>query len=439
MIFEYKGTEYEFPDDMQDDEALKLIKKDLGEDTLSTTPTTSPQPEQEKTGFLQSVGSGIKLGAEFVGKALTLPARALGTLRNNPETGKKYELQSPESNLLRPETNKLKQGIEAVPQEDIESSYEESLMSGAHPLAPPSEQKGFTKGLTEFAGTSLADPLSYLGLGGKVVSPVAKKLGVEIESSILGKGNKAIAKKERKGIEDLTKTALEENVGGSLKGTIGKIKNTFNTVEDNIQGILSTSVKENPNLKINVDDVIENLKSKINNGEYKELYGSEDAVISQLDNLKASNERYKLAGELPVDKANELKRMVGKKGFKNGMPTAETASKEMAHDLLDLALKDEIEKIVPAIKEQNAVYKKLIPIKQMAENRLPVAQGNDIISLKSAAALATNNYPLFLADLLSKSGIVAQGLYNVGKGAKKIPNLPYGELGRIYQKKEEEK
>lgn len=213
----------------------------------------------------------------------------------------------------------------------------------------------------------------------------------------------------------MAETALKENVGGSLNRTINKIDDKLDVIENDIQNILNKSVKQNPQLKINSDVVIDNLKNKINNGAYPELYGMEDAVISQLDNLAASNAKYKLVGDIPVDKANQLKRMANKKAFKNGPPDANTVPKEYAHDLLSLELKDEIEKIVPEIAPQNAEYKKLIPIQQMAKNRRFVSEGNEPIRLKTMVAAASGNIPLALADLASTSGYVAQGAYNVGK------------------------
>jgi hypothetical protein len=387
-------------------------------------PVAQAEPvQEEKKGLLSSIGSGLAKGASAVGGVLSYPSRALGTLRTNPETGEGYDIKNQESNLLRPEINKVKGALESSQFKKTQDEELTDLMSatpGASPFTPELSKES-AKGVTEFVGSSLADPVSYVGLGAKAVSAPLKKLGVGIESSVIGKGNKAIAKKERTTTGKLAERALEENVGGSLSGTIGKVSDKFEDVENNIQNILQKSVKEQPNLKINTDNVIETIKARIKNGEFPDLLGSEKSVISNLDELKESAGLYKMAGEIPVDKANQFKRMVGKKGFKKGMPTAETASKEMAYDMLDLALKDEIEKIVPAIKEQNAVYKKLIPIKQMAENRLPTAESNDLISLKGAASLATGNLPLYLTDLASKSGNVAQTSYNLGKAAGKVP------------------
>lgn len=48
MIFEYKGTEYEFPDDMPDDEALRLIRIEEGESDTAQQP--QPEPVQQKLG-----------------------------------------------------------------------------------------------------------------------------------------------------------------------------------------------------------------------------------------------------------------------------------------------------------------------------------------------------------------------------------------------------
>lgn len=423
MIFEYKGTEYEFPDDMNDDQALKLIKKDLGEDTTDTQPQLAQPEPEKKQGLLSTIGSGLAKGASAVGSVLSFPSRALGTLRTDPETGESYDIKNPESNLLRPEINKIKGELESNQFKKTQDEELTDLMLATPGSSPftPELAKETAKGVTEFGGSFLADPLSFTGPLAKGISMPLKKLGVGIEASVIGKGNKAILKKEGKTASKIAETALDENVGGSLNKTINKIDDKLEVVEDNIQNILNNSVKQNPNLKVNVDNVIQNLKDKINNGGYPDLYNMEDAVISQLDELAKSNAKYKMAGEIPVDKANQLKRMVNKKAFKKGMPDPNTAPKEMAHDLLSLELKTEIEKIVPDIAAQNAEYKKLIPIQQMAKNRRFAAEGNDVIGLKQAIGLSSGNIPLALADLASKSGTVAQGAYNLGKTIGKVP------------------
>jgi hypothetical protein len=50
MIFDYKGTEYEFPDDMPDDEALRLIRAEEGE-TDTVQPAVEQQPPEQQSGI----------------------------------------------------------------------------------------------------------------------------------------------------------------------------------------------------------------------------------------------------------------------------------------------------------------------------------------------------------------------------------------------------
>lgn len=376
---------------------------------------TLAQPEPEKKGILGTLGEAGKKSLAFVGDVLSASSRALGTLRTNPETGEKYEFKNKESNLLRPEIEKTKKAVEQSTPMSQEDYLDQAMITGTMPTFTPEMQKETAKGLTEFVGSSLADPLSYIGAPIKGAGMALKKAGKIIEAPILAKGNKSILKKEGKTASEMAETALKENVGGSLNRTINKIDEKFEVVENNIQNILNKSVKENPNLKVNVDDAADYLVWKLENGQVKNAHGMTPEVINEIKKLKNENATYGYTGSIPVDKANELKRIVGKKAFKSGVPTSDTKAKELAYDLLDLELKDEIANIVPAIKAQNAEYKKLIPIQQMAKNRRFVSEGNEPIRLKTTIAAATQNWPLVIADLASTSGHVAQGAYNVGK------------------------
>lgn len=435
----------------QDDEieeALKMAESRGEFEEAPSVQVSQSQPEPKKTG----------LGAvlEGAGKALSFPARALGTFRKNPETGTNYDINDQQSALFRPEINKIKAGIDKAPTMPDEDFIDNAMSTGSMPTLQPSTQKEVAKGLTEFAGSTLSDPLSYIGPAAKAISGPLKNLGVTIESSVLGKGNKSILKKNRLTNDGVAETALKENVGDSLKGTIRKIDSKFDDTENNIQTMLTEAVKNNPNAKINVDDVIDAVKFRIESGADKTLFGQTEEALKAIDSFKNEIKRYGYSGEIPVDEANQLKRIIGKKGFKKGSaPTPDTAAKEQVADIIDLALKDNIEQIVPAIKEQNAVYKKLIPIKQMAENRLPTAQSNDIFSLGNIlttgagaiAGIASQGMDptaiLFAlgsnaAYRASKSGNVAQALYNSGKAINKLPVLPYGSPS-VLSKKEEEK
>ena len=108
-------------------------------------------------------------------------------------------------------------------------------------------------------------------------------------------------------------------------------------------------------------------------------------------------------------------------------------AKEKVADLLNLEMRDAIAKEVPDIQKFNDQYKKILPIKKMAQNRLPVDESNNILGLGSlvlaAAKLDAPQIGKILAYELSKSGDVAQAMYNTGKllkNSKGIPELSVG-------------
>lgn len=262
---------------------------------------------------------------------------------------------------------------------------------------------------------------------GKALGAPLKGLGVRIEESILGKGNKALLKKEGLTPEQAATTALEE-AGGTLRGTISKINDKFEKVESQIDEKIQEAMQKTPNKKIDTDDMWLKTYQRISQGDPL-FYGQTEAALKELDGWADEFARFKQEGPQTIGRAQEIKRMLGGKGFAKGaVPTSDLQVKEKVADLLNLAFKDELEKSVDGIKELNQVYKRLIPIKEMALNRLPTAQSNDMIGLGSLAAAApavvsgdVRALAIPAGYIASKSGRVAQGLYNAGKTLQKYP------------------
>lgn len=374
----------------------------------------------------ESAKGAVKMGLDL----LSLPVRALGTLRPNPETGENYKLSDNASAVFRPEINKVKGAISEATQFNNNDNYPMRLAKGG--------AEALGRGVTEIAGNIASDPTFLAGLASKALAKPLKSLGVNIEQTVLGKGNKSLLKKNNLTNEQVAETALESGVGGSLKGTISKIDDKFEIVESQIDDVINKAQQKNPNLTLNPDLAVNKVLSRIANGEPM-FFGQTEEAVKALRNLNDELLLYKLNGPQSISKYQEIKRLIGKKGFKKGsVPTADTQAKEQIFDLVNLEMKDELEKVVPEIGELNKVYKQLIPIKQMAESRLPTAQSNDMLGLGNilttggGALLGVGAQGLTPEALLyglganvlyraSKSGNVAQGLYNLGKLSGKAP------------------
>lgn len=375
---------------------------------------------------------------------LSFPVRAAGTLRTNPETGEKFDIKDPASAILRPEIEKAKSAIGNLPAPPVNNFTQ--MQPGLDPMGLASvtenpDYREVLQGAAELGGNILSDPAFLISGASKLAKKPLQKLGVNIEASVIGKGNKSILKKNNLTTDQAAETALKNNVGGSLPKTIEKINSVFDDVEAQIDNVIDLAQIKNPNQTINVDDALLRVLQRIDSNDPM-FFGQTEEAKKALDSWMKEFSNYKFTGEQPLAKAQKIKRLVGKKGFKKGSaPTIDTQAKEQIADLINLELKDELEKVAPEIKDLNQVYKRLIPIKQMVQNRIPVAQGNDLFGLGNilttggGALLGVTQQGINPEALLyglganllyrgSKSGTVAQGLYNIGKAAGNIIPIP---------------
>jgi hypothetical protein len=361
-------------------------------------------------------------------------------LRTNPETGEKFDIKDPASAIWRPEMEKAKKAIGNMPAPPVNNYTQMQPGPDLMRLAYP-DYREVLQGAAELGGNILSDPAFIFGGAAKLAKKPLQKLGVKIEASVIGKGNKSILKKNNLTPKQAAETALKNKVGGSLPKTIEKINSVFDDVETQIDNVIELAQIKNPNQTINVDDALLRVLQRIDSNDPM-FFGQTEEAKKALDSWMKEFSNYKFTGEQPLAKAQEIKRLVGKKGFKKGSaPTIDTQAKEQIADLINLELKDELEKVVPEIKDLNQVYKQLIPIKQMVQNRISVAQGNDLFGLGNilttggGALLGVTQQGINPEALLyglganllyrgSKSGTVAQGLYNIGKAAGNITPIP---------------
>lgn len=403
-----------------------------------TQESEPPLPEEKEPNAVFPTASQVKdKGIVGIAKKGVLGAmdllgagtRAIGQVRG-------YKMSDPQSALLRPEIDKTTAAIDKMP--EIVDKKQYHLPQMGNPMAgassnriPAADYREALKAGTEIAGTTLSDPLTLLSLGKNVVAKPLQGAATKIEASILGKGNKSLLKKQGLTANQAAENALNENLGGNLKSTIRKAEDRFVEIEDKIESAVNKAQHTNPNLTIDIDNVLQRVGDRIQNGDpllYGQTPQAEKAFMDWVDEMG----RFGQLGQKPIAETQQIKRMVGSKGFKKGnFGTPDLAAKENVTDLINLELKDELEKVVPEIKGLNQEYKKLIPIKKLAENRLPVSESNDMFGLgrllTGGGGMAVAGGPAGLLPLAlyeaSKSGTVAQGLYNTGKLLKKSPSL----------------
>lgn len=361
-------------------------------------------------GLLQGIGQGFD--------ALGLPIRALGTVAG-------HKITDPKSALLRSVMDKG--------HTYIDDSASKKPSNSATIRSMDAMDRKIAHFGTELIGNTLSDPLFLVSLAKNALAKPLKGVATKIESSILGKGNKALLKKQGLTSEQAARTALDENLGGSLKGTINKVNKRSDKIEDAINDLLEKTQKENPNLTVDVSAPVQRAGARIEAGD-PEFYKMTKPALAEVDDWIEEMARFDQLGEKGVKEANDIKRLIGKKGYTKGQfGDPNLPAKEKVADLINLEMRDDIAAKVPGLQKHNDEYKKILPIKKLAQNRLPVGQSNDLLGLGTLLLAAGKLDLPQLAKIagyqLTKSGNVAQGMYNTGKVLNKIPNTHKLSLG----------
>ena len=404
-------------------------------------PTTGVQATGERPGVGKSALAGLE--------ALGTPVRALGKLRTNQETGENYKMSNPESNLLRPEMNRAKSALSEATQGETIPALNTSGMFGRIRGDLPEKRVDVTPSLAntgiEIAGDIAGDPVTILSSlkslargAGKVFEKPLKKLAVDMEQNMIRPRPSKIAKT---GID--VENVLKRNMGGSMGGTLKKMNNAFYEAEESIQSILkqklddaAKNIDATDNALIDVDQAINNVRKRISgsmeNAPDKAVFGQSKQVEKAIDDWAGEIEKFKMSGIQDIKSANDLKRLLGKKGFKSGTaPTEDTVAKELVADLIYLELMDDIAKKAPELSEANTLFKELLPIKYEMMYQAARQSNNNLFDLP-AYIMGANIGGAHGAGAGLLSGI-SMKLLKAGKGniAQSIYNFPKAEVPRI--------
>lgn len=375
-------------------------------------PTSGTQATGERAKGLEG---SLKQGAMAGLDALSLPTRVLGTLAG-------YDISDPKSAVLRPAIEWTNKKIDKLPA----PKKGMTLPMVGNPMGatiPAADYRVPLKGTSEFIGTTLSDPTLYLGLLKRLIAKPLQGTATKIESSVLGKGNKKLLGKQGLTSEQAAKNALEENVGGNLKGTVKKVNKKAVKLDDKIDQIISDYEAANPGATLSPDDAVMRVRDRITRpGSDPLVFGKTPEVKKAVDFWTDEMARHNKLGPKKLSEYQNIKRDLGGVSFKGGQLSPDIDAKEIVSDLINLEMRDDIAKTVPTIKPLNEEFKKILPIKKLAQNRLPVDQSNNVLGLGtlllSAGKLTPEQYGKIIAYELSRSGDVAQGLYNIGRNIK---------------------
>lgn len=463
MIYEYKGTEYELPDGIDDDEAMRRIKADTGGGS-SQQGGASSKPNVI-TALFPSASKAATGGGKIAGAltdVLSLPTRGAAML-----SGQK--MGDPGSYLLKPAVTAINEKISQNENLEIPKPKFNIATPGAFVIPSPSvkESSEATQKMVGMGGAILSDPLTFVGTPVKAAGKGMVDLGKKITESVLGKGTKSIGKLQNVTLPKMAENALERGIiGKTSEETVSKANKALSTLDDGIDAVLS---KVPSGKTINIDNVLDDISYKIMSDE--KYMGNSDAIVNAIEGWRNALKQYGYTQDLPAAMAQKAKRAVGASAFKTkGIPTPDLQAKELAADEIKMAIAKEIEKVAPDIKQYNDIYRQVIPVKKSAQSRIWTEESRDVIGLGDIAATtgagaaigaATGltegefNPKSLIAGALAgaayratKSGSTAQDLYNLGKGIGKVGSHPAAKtlssgskLGALaaWKKSEEEK
>lgn len=443
MVFEYKGTDYEFPDDMDDEQALKLIKQDLGEDQTPQPEPTLAQPEPDKY-TKDWLGPQIEKrkqeGYEALQKGdmsagLTAPIKMLGDIAGTA-TGTV-------SRAFEPVTKPIGKALAQITPEPIKRGLGKAVEFGAEQYKKlvPEESRELVGSMGNIVGAAtLANPLrsevstllrGAAGETGQKLESVGKSLltsGMKIKdktATIAGGTPQAGVEKI---VNDISKYNIESKSGG-FSGIAEKAQNRIDLERQKAQSAISNYSKANPGDVVDVDNTFLKFMDDLENGREPTIFTSETQASDFAAKIHDALSKRGLVGDIPVSKLPEVKKAIDegldlfKKGSKNiGADPLPAKVGELAY----LRLTKELESKVPEIRESNQAIHDLINVKTAANDAVKRIGNKNKISLSDMAfmlggapALAAIGVPATMTGVapIVAGGIVAKKALSSGRGA----------------------
>lgn len=382
----------------------------------SAFPTSAEEAKNQLT-----LGSAAKQGVKGLMDFSTIPTRAAATL-----TGQ--EFSDPTAYAAKPFVEnkvfpKIEKGKELFSAETAPPMITPGSFST--PYRPSPEE---VKGTAEVIGGTVSDPSFLLGVLGKIAGKTVKSAGSRIERAVLGKGAKSVLRDQGVSLKTAAENALEHGLGGDMQTVLDKTDDIIEGLEKNIDNI--TKGYSGPK-KVNVEYSFYKARKYVD--DHPLLFTTDkNEVLSAIKNLEDNVNASGFTGNIDVDVANNLKRSLKVKGI----PSQSSPASQDAVFGLRMAMAEEIEKIVPEIKEQNAIYREILPARKIAMSRIVPEQARDPIGIGSmvSAGLGASLYGGSIPKAAtaaaiyggSKSGKVGQGLWDLGKILDKYKPVPYG-------------
>lgn len=463
MEYEYKGTVYEFPDDMDDKKALELIRIDQGEikkpskqpklKSIGSTRSFEQLPYKERVQqradelALRSLSS-TQRDPGIINRALAPARQFTGTMTAHLNEALPYRLPGMIEKAIPGKVKtvaetlaKATPGLNALYTAKV--AKEKAIPAVAGKVAEKTE--ALPEKLKNIAGIGMdvAQMIPAAGIGKEVGAKTVQsglKKGASVADDLAGRiqGTKVkiLSPEFKKGAAN--KLYTKYNVFGTAKQVQKKwkqkITDTYSKVRQKIE---KSDTALDPDNYTFVNDIFEQAeKTAVKYG--KSPTGT-IAVKKELSKLRDIFDEAYPDGKIDLVTAQLEKQVTGKKGdwlAKSGQISgnANATISSQAHNTLYDALKKVVEnKGSPGIRELNKQLSEMIPMERAASKQVLVADRKNIIPIDdyigglavATSAASGNLLPALVAgaNVATKSHLVAKGLYGAGKGMKKIRNV----------------
>lgn len=481
MEYEYKGTVYEFPDNMDDKKALELIRIDQGEikqpskqpklKSIGSTRSFEPLPYEERVQqradelALKSLAS-TERDPSAINRVLAPTRQFTGTMTAHLNEALPYRLPGMIEKAIPGKVKtvaetlaKATPGLNALYAAKV--AKEKAIPAVAGKVAEKTE--ALPEKLKNVAGIGMdvAQMIPAAGGGAKVGGKTVD-VGLGATSKALKKGGKSLLKSEMK-IKDVTAKLASKNVDkgakriinniekyglesptGGFTGISSKAQNKITSFLDKAENAILKKAKEAPGSSIDVDNTFLKYMDDIEMGRVDQVFGEEVKASGLADGIYKALELRGLTGIQPIENIPKIKQTIKNYGgglFKKGAYNIQKDPlKQQVGEIAYLRLTEDLESIVPEIRKYNQAAKDIITVKTAADEAVKRIGNKNKIGLQdwmilfggptainslgmSGAKIAAIPGAGLIAKKALGSGRGASGMMSLGRGAEKLRNL----------------
>lgn len=428
-----------FPDSMSDDDIVKAIQSQHPD--LAPKATATPAVPATATDMLRGIGrmvtsnpmvSGPVDGIIGAGKELGHTAvNLLNRIRENsrfvPPIMPKIDENSPAFTPSNA-SQKLGAGLATVGEYALPSA-EAAKIPAVAALGIPARaavEAGISGGVSKARGedtpTAFKSALLTGGMtaGFGVLSKTGSALGERIEQSLLKPVKADLADVKgppEQAAQTMVKNLFKHDLGGTLPESYTKAAAKTKELGNQLRMVLASNPAADVDLFQTLVDTSHELSANS-----AANFGTNAAIKKAVNNLLEEISTVSPTGRVNLADAQDIKQALGAIGsWQNGARDADSTAMETVANAMYTKMKTAIEQASgqsQAVKDINAQFGEIIPIKNALIRRIPIVARRDPISLKEALGIAAGGIhgtALTLADRVLRSGTAANMLVQAGK------------------------